>query len=140
MFRRYVLFLTVIYVIIMIGTSCSNSQQTRPPGSTSVGGATIKTALEINGDFETIESQTNFEPNQEFYFYFHNNLSFGSDQISVQLIDNNDEKILAETDYEVDPDNSQLYDRIWFGSRGMYTIVVKVDGEVRATREIIIEQ
>ncbi len=138
--RRFTLYMVVIIIIIIIITSCGNEVQTRPPGSTSVGGAVIKTTLELKDEFESIELQTNFDPNQEFYFYFHNNLPFGSEQITVQLISNSDDRILAETNYDVNPEEIEWYDKVWFGSRGMYTIAVKIDSEVRATREVVIEQ
>ncbi len=139
MLKRYGIILAVIFAITLITTSCSNNQQLRPPGSTSVGGARIETALEANDNLVITESQTTFEKNQQFYFYFNNNRSFQSEQLTVQLIDNRNERILAESDYEVNPDQYELTDKIWFGSEGMFTIVVKVDGEVRATREVIIE-
>ncbi len=139
MLKRYGIILVIIFAITLIATSCSNNQQLRPPGSTSVGGARIETALEVNDNLVITESQTNFEKNQQFYFYFNNNRPFESDQLTVQLVDNRDERILAESDYEVNPDQYEKTDRIWFGSEGMFTIVVKVDGEVRATREVIIE-
>ncbi len=137
---RFFLIMTVFITIIVVITSCGNDEQIRPPGSTSVGGAVIKTTLELEDEFELIDLQTKFEPNQEFYFYFHNNLPFGSEQITIQLINNSDERILAEKNYDVNPDENKWYDKVWFGSRGMYTIAVKIDGEVRATREVIIEQ
>ncbi len=139
MLKRYGIILAVIFAITLITSSCSNNQQLRPPGSTSVGGARIETALEVNDNLAITESQTTFETNQQFYFYFNNNRSFQTDQLTVQLIDNRNDRILAESDYEVDPDQYELTDKIWFGSEGMFTIVVKVDGEVRATREVIIE-
>lgn len=139
MLKRYGIIMAVIFTIALITISCSNNQQLRPPGSTSVGGARIETALEANDNLVITESQTTFETNQQFYFYFNNNRSFQSEQLTVQLIDNRNERILAESDYEVNPDQYELTDKIWFGSEGMFTIVVKVDGEVRATREVIIE-
>ncbi len=139
MLKRYGLVLAVFFAITLITSSCSNNQQLRPPGSTSVGGARIETALEVNDNHVITESQTTFETNQHFYFYFNNNRSFQSDQLTVQLIDNRNDRVLAESDYEVNPDQYELTDKIWFGSEGMFTIVVKVDGEVRATREVIIE-
>ena len=45
---------------------------------------------------------------------------------------------MAESDYELNPDQYELTDKIWFGSEGMFTIVVKVDGEIRATREVFL--
>ncbi len=140
MFKHYTILMIILFAIISFGISCSsNDAETRTPGSTSVGGANILTGPEVNEDLEITETQTSFEPNQEFYFHFHNNMPFNSELVTVQLVGNSDEKILAESDYEVDPEDAELTDKIWFGSRGMHTIIVMVDGETRATREVLIE-
>ncbi len=141
MVKQYSLLTAILIALLLAVTSCGNDTEvTRTPGGTSVGGANITTGLEIDEDYVVTEPQTSFEPNQEFYFYFHNNLPFGSEEVTVQLIDNSDDQVLAENSYDVDPDAAELTDKIWFGSTGMFTIAAKVDGELRATREVLIEE
>ncbi len=140
MIKHYSIIGIAILAMIFICASCSSSNDSgRTPGSTSVGGANIQTGLEINDDYEVIEQQVYFKPNQEFYFHFHNNMPFDSEEVIVRLIANSSEKTLAESDYEVNPDSNQLTDKIWFGGTGMYTIIAIVGEDVRATREVMIE-
>lgn len=140
MIKRAVIILTAMIVTILMMTSCGEEEvQMRTPGSTSVGGAVILTGPEIDDEWEIIEPQVYFSPNEEFYFHFHNNLSFGTEEVTIQLVDNRNEEILAENVFEVDPEEKELIDMIWFGKEGMYTIKALVDEEIRATREVLIE-
>ncbi len=140
MIKKIVIGLTVVVIVLLTITSCGEeSQQMRTPGSTSVGGAVILTGLEVDDDWEIIEPQVYFSANEEFYFHFHNNMPFDTEQVTIQLINNRDEEILAENNYEVSPEESLLVDMVWFGKEGMYTLKAIVGEEVRATREVLIE-
>ncbi len=140
MIKRIALILTVIIAALLMLTSCGEEEkQMRTPGSTSVGGAVILTGTEIDDEWEIVEPQVYFSANEEFYFHFHNNLAFDTDQVIIQLIDNRDEEILAENVFAVDPEEKELVDMVWFGKEGMYTIKALVDEEIRATREVLIE-
>ncbi len=140
MIKQYSIIFAVVITIIFIGAACSNDEQPPPPAGTSVGGAQLETGLDIDDQWEIVFTQTTFQANEEFHFNFNNNTAFDSELVTVQLIGNSNEKVLAESDYEVDPDDYSVTDKIWFGSPGRYTIVVKVGGEVRATQEVIIEE
>ena len=138
--KRAAIILTAMIIILLIMTSCEEEeQQMRTPGSTSAGGAVILTGPEIDDEWEIVEPQVYFSTSEEFYFYFHNNLAFDTDQVTIQLIDNRDEEILAENVFEVDPEEKVLVDMVWFGKEGMYTIKALVDEEIKATREVLIE-
>lgn len=138
--RRAAIGLLIVIVTFLTMVSCNEEEeQMRTPGSTSVGGAAILTGLEVNDDWEIIEPQVYFSANEEFYFHFHNNMPFDTEQVAIQLIDNRNDEILAENNYEVNPEESLLVDMIWFGKEGMYTLKAIVDEEVRATREVLIE-
>lgn len=138
--KRTAIILTVMIITIFVMTSCGEGEeQMRTPGSTSVGGAVILTGPEIDDEWEIVEPQVYFSANEEFYFHFHNNLAFDSEQVTIQLIDNRNEEVLAENVFEVDPEEKVLVDMVWFGNEGMYTIKALVDEEVRATREVLIE-
>ncbi len=141
---KHFLFVAVIITIIFIGAACGNegndvNTQELPPTGTSVGGALMETGPEIDDDWELVSVQDRFQAGEEFYFSFNNNMPFDSEQVTIQLIDNSSEKVLAESDYEVNPDHNSITDIIWFGSPGRYTIAAEVRGVVRATREVIIE-
>lgn len=138
--KRNAIILTVTIAALLMLTSCNEEEeQMRTPGSTSVGGAVILTGVEIDDEWEIVEPQVYFSANEEFYFHFHNNMPFDTEQVAIQLIDNRNDEILAENNYEVNPEESLLVDMIWFGKEGMYTLKAIVDGEVRATREVLIE-
>ncbi len=140
MIKKIVIILTAMIAVLLMMTSCNNEEeQMRTPGSTSVGGAVILTGSEIDDEWQIVEPQVYFSANEEFYFYFHNNLTFDTEQVTIQLIDNRDEEILAENVFAVDPEEKVLVDMVWFGKEGMYTIKALVDEEIRATREVLIE-
>ncbi len=140
MIKKIAMILTVMIAALLMLTSCGEQEvQMRTPGSTSVGGAVILTGTEIDDEWEIVEPQVYFSTNEEFYFHFHNNLAFETDQVIIQLIDNRDEEILAENVFAVDPEEKELVDMVWFGKEGMYTLKAIVDEEVRATREVLIE-
>jgi hypothetical protein len=136
MLKRYTLFLVIVLVIVLIGTSCSNDDE---PVDVSIDGALLETGLEIDENREIIETGSSFSANQDFYFYFHNNQPFGTDRVTVQLIDNRNSNVLAEHTYEVDPDEYTLTDGIFFGNSGSYAVSVLIHGQVRATRQVTIE-
>ena len=140
MIKRIALILTVMMVALLFIASCGEEEeQMRTPGSTSIGGAVILTGPEIDDEWEIVEPQVYFSANEEFYFHFHNNLAFETDQVTIRLVDNRDEEILAENVFAVDPEEKVLVDMVWFGKEGMYTIKALVDEEIRATREVLIE-
>ncbi|MGM0687971.1 MAG: hypothetical protein ACQESO_00130 [Bacillota bacterium] len=139
MIKHYSILSALLIIVFLVLAACGNEEKQLPPTGTSVGGSVLETGLEIDQELLIISAQTTFMPNEIFYFYFYNNAVFGSGQVTVQLVENSNEKVLAQSNYEVDPDDDSLTDKIWFGSPGRYTIVVKVGGEIRATQEVIIE-
>lgn len=138
MIKHYSIFSALFITIFLVVAACGNDEQL-PPTGTSVGGSILETGLEVDEELNITSVQTTFMPNEVFYFHFHNNVVFDSERVTVQLIGNSNEKVLAESDYDVNPDEDSLTDKIWFGSPGRYTIAVKVGGEIRATQEVIVE-
>lgn len=139
MIKHYSILSVLLIMVFIVLIACGKDEEQLPPTGTSVGGSVLETGLEIDEELLITSVQTTFMPNEIFYFYFHNNVIFGTGQVTVQLIGNSNEKVLAQSIYEVDPDDDSLTDKIWFGSPGRYTIVVKVGSEIRATQEVIIE-
>ena len=137
MVRRYIILFVLVVVLVFLGVSCSSEDDSLE--SSSVNGAILKTGAAINEQKEIIYEQVIFRVNEDIYFYFNNNLPFGSEQIFVQLIDSSNEKVLAESDYTVDPESAEITDMIYFGAPGKFKIAVIVDDQVRATQELRIE-
>jgi hypothetical protein len=125
----------LIVLVILFCVACTDDT----PANVSVDGAIIETGLEVDEELRVINPQTTFKANQDFYFYFFNNAVFGSDRITVQLVDGTNDFVLAEHTYEVNPTENHLTDGIFFSSPGNYLITVRINGIVRATRTVTIE-
>ncbi len=138
MIKRSAILTGLAVVVILFCISCTENNQTEM-SDVSVDGAVIETGLEVDDDYLIITPQTAFTADQDFYFYFDNNQPFGSDRLTVQLVDGRNDKVLAEHTYEVDPGDHSLTDGIYFGNPGQFLITVRIDGLVRATREVLIE-
>jgi hypothetical protein len=137
MFRRTLLILVTFTVFALVNISCAEDEP--PPVNTSVGGAVLETGLAVDENLVITDPGINFKSNEEFYFYFHNNEPFNAELVVVQLIESKSDRILAGNEYPVDPETSSITDMIWFGGTGKYKIVIYVAGQIRATREVIIE-
>ncbi|MBW6463481.1 MAG: hypothetical protein ACNA7Z_02335 [Dethiobacteria bacterium] len=135
MIRRYSILTVIILVLFLFCISCSEDG----PVNVSVDGALVETGLEVDQDYRIVSTRTDFTAGQDFYFYFFNNQPFGSDRLTVQLVDGRNEKVLAEHTYEVDPLDESLTDGIYFDNTGTYYITVRIDGIVRASREVTIK-
>lgn len=129
----------VLIPVLLFCASCEQEEVEREPDSTSVGGSVLETGYEVDEDKKVLSPQDTFKANEDFYFSFYNNEPFGVEEVKVELIFSETEKVKAENTYDVDPEWDQVADMIWFGQPGMYKISVEVGDEVRATREIIIE-
>jgi len=129
----------VLIPVLLFCASCEQEEVEREPDSTSVGGSVLETGYEVDEDKKVLSPQDTFKANEDFYFSFYNNEPFGVEEVRVELIFSETEKVKAENTYDVDPEWDQVADMIWFGQPGMYKISVEVGDEVRATREIIIE-
>ncbi len=123
--------LICLLFISLFSVSCTTS--------TSVGGAAIETGYNINDNFEVVSATTTFEAGEDFYFSFSNNAPFGSDAITLQLLDGESKDVLFELDYEVEPEWNILADVIYFNTPGKYKIVFLIDGKTRATQDVIIK-
>ena len=135
MFWRFVVIIAVISILVLAGISCNQD----PLINTAYGGAILLTAPAVNENMEIDIPETTFKANENFYFYFNNNGPFNVDRIEVQLINSKTGKVLAETDYSVDPQSDVVTDMIFFSGPGRFKITVVVNAEVRAIREVIVE-
>ncbi len=137
MLKRILLTFVAVAVLALVNISCAEEEP--PPVYTSEGGAVLETGLAIDENFVVTDPGINFKSNEEFYFYFHNNEPFNAEWVVVQLIESTSDRILAGNEYPVEPEASSITDMIWFGGTGKYKIVIHVAGQIRATREVIIE-
>lgn len=136
---RYIMIIAVIIMFIFVGISCDEQKNEDPLINTAEGGSLLITGTTIDDNKEINQPETTFKANEDFYLYFNNNDQFSTDRVIVQLINSANDKVLAESDYDVEPESNTITDMIWFGSSGRYQIKVIVDGEVRAVREVIVE-
>lgn len=134
MIKRYSMVMVIFLILFLFCISCSEEG----PVNVSVDGAVVETGLEVDDHYRIVSPQADFTAGEEFYFYFFNNQPFGSDRLTVQLVDGRNEKVLAEHTYEVDPLDESLTDVIFFGSAGTYYVTVRIDGIVRASSEVTI--
>jgi len=122
-------FALIFFVIAIIGaivfTEFYGETELIIPESTSVDGAIIETGLELDENNLIVAFSDTFKINQDFYIHFENNGPF---------------EILAQEQYDVDIDDHDLYSLVFFSSPGLYRIVAIVGDQIRATREVVIEQ
>jgi len=139
MIGRYIVIIAVAIFFILVGISCDEPKNEDPLINTAEGGSLLITGSTIDDNKEISQPETTFKANEDFYLYFNNNDQFSTDRVIVQLINSANDKILAESDYDVDPESNTITDMIWFGAPGIFKIAVIVDGQVRAIREVLIE-
>lgn len=125
----------VMLALILVGVGCDNTTT-----SSSVGGASLVFGLEINeSTLEIAQPSTTFAPKQEIYYVFNNNQAFGSNQLTIQLVNAADDKVLLEQSYDVGADNSIYANTVGFNNPGKYKVKMLIDGKTRAQQELIIE-
>jgi len=129
--KKIFLLVSVMILTAFVLTSCTTS--------TSVGGASIETGSAINNDYEIVSTSNTFSAGEEFYYSFFNNNDFNSNIVTLRLTDTQNDEILFEHNYDVEPTWNILADTIWFSDPGKYKITLIIDGKVRATQEVIIE-
>jgi hypothetical protein len=137
MLKRILLTFVTITILALVNISCAEEEP--PPVYTSADGVVLETGLAVDENFVVTDPGINFKSNEEFYFYFYNNEPFNAEWVIVQLIESKSDRILAGNEYPVEPEASSITDMIWFGGTGKYKIVIYVAGQIRATREVIIE-
>jgi hypothetical protein len=134
----------IFFVIAIIGaiifTEFYGGTELTIPESTSVDGAIIETGLELDENNLIIALSDTFKINQDFYIHFENNGPFEHEQVTFQLVDSTNDQILAQEQYDVEIDDHDLYSLVFFSSPGLYRIVAIVGDQIRATREVVIEQ
>jgi hypothetical protein len=137
-------FALIFFVIAIIGaivfTEFYGETELIIPESTSVDGAIIETGLELDENNLIVAFSDTFKINQDFYIHFENNGPFEHEQVTFQLIDTTNDQILAQEQYDVEIDDHDLYSLVFFSSPGLYRIVAIVGDQIRATREVVIEQ
>lgn len=140
---KRILPLLLLLIISLILLSCDQEPEPEMEElkSTSIEGATLEIGKDIDEERFILEPSTTFKANEDIYFRYHNNRPFGEDRVIVQLIDSSNENVLGEHDYTEQLDQEDLYftDRVYFGAPGRFMIAVSVAGEIRASRELMID-
>jgi hypothetical protein len=137
MLKRILLIFATVILFALMNVSCTEGES--PPVNTSTGGAILETGSAVDENLVITDAGIIFKSNEEFYFYFHNNEPFNAEWVVVQLIESKSDRILASNEYPVEPEANSITDMIWFGGKGKYKIVINISGQIRATREVIIE-
>ncbi len=141
MLMRFVIILFVIAIIAaVVFTGFLKETEIRIPESISVDGAIIVTGLELDEKNIIVTFSDTFKVNQDFYIHFENNRPFESELVTFQLINTKNDQILAQEIYDVETEDHDLYSLVFFNNPGLYRIVAIVGGEIRATREVVIEE
>ena len=138
---KKILPLLLLLTICLILVSCGQEPEVEELKSTSIEGATLEIGRDIDEERFILEPSNSFEANEDIYFRYHNNRPFGEDRVVVQLIDSSNDNVLGEHDYteQLAEEDLHFTDRVYFGAPGRFMIAVSVAGEVRASRELIID-
>ncbi len=141
MVMRFAIVFSVIAIITAVTvTRFFSDAELRTPESTSIDGAFIETGLELDDNNLIALVSDTFKINQDFYIHFENNGPFENEQIKFQLVDTKNDQILAQEPFDVEIDDHDHYSLVFFSSPGLYRIVAIVGDQIRATREVIIEE
>lgn len=134
MMKRFsVLILVLVFALAMAG--CDDVTT-----SSSVGGASLIFGLEIDeSTLEIPETSTTFAPGQEIYYVFNNNEAFGSNQLTIQLLNADTDEILLEQSYDVTAENTMYANTVGFNNPGKYKVKMLIDGKTRTQQELIIQ-
>lgn len=138
--RFAIIFFVIAVIVAVVFIGFLGETELRTPESTSVDDAIIETGLELDENNLIVASSDTFKINQDFYIHFENNGPFGHDKVTFQLVDTNNDQMLAQEQYDVGTDDHDLYSLVFFSSPGLYRIVAIVGDQIRATREVIIEE
>ncbi len=130
-------FLVAFLVLLTLFTiSCSGGVS-----STSVGGAEIQIGSEIKDDFYIVSPKTAFSVDEDFYISFDNNAAFDSDFTTLKVEDTETQEIIAQIEYNVDPEWSVVITEMYsFQEPGKYIISFVVKEKVRASQEVIVSE
>lgn len=134
------IFIVIAIIAAVIVTGIFEEPELPTPESTSIDGAVIETGLQLDDNNKILSLGDTFTINQDFYIHFDNNGAFEQEQVTFQLIDTKNDEILAQENYDVDIEDTEVYSIVYFSSPGLYRIVALVGGQVRATSEVIIKQ
>ncbi len=134
------IFIVIAIIAAVIVTGIFEEPELPTPESTSIDGAVIETGLQLDDNNKILSLGDTFTINQDFYIHFDNNGAFEQEQVTFQLIDTKNDQILAQENYDVDIEDTEVYSIVYFSSPGLYRIVALVGGQVRATSEVIIKQ
>jgi len=141
--NRNILIILIVLLLILSGACDQAEEEQPPPESDAAEGTKLETGNDIDEEsYEIVGVETEFRPNEDFYFSYFNDEPFDEKKVRVKLVDTSTGDTLAEEEYgdELEPESKVVYDRIWFGGPGRYKIVVEVDGEEKAFQEVIIEE
>ena len=134
------IFIVIAIIAAVIVTGIFEEPELPTPESTSIDGAVIETGLQLDDNNKILSLGDTFTINQDFYIHFDNNGAFEQEQVTFQLIDTKNDEILAQENYDVDIEDTEVYSIVYFSSPGLYRIVALVGGQVRAPSEVIIKQ
>lgn len=138
--RLALIFAVMAIIAAVIYTGTLEDDRLPAPGSTSVDGAVIETGMALDEFNQILAAADTFKANQDFYIHFDNNGPFNHEQVVFKLIDTKNDKILAQENLTVKPEEEDIHSLVFFNNPGLYRIVAFVGGEVRATREVVIEK
>ena len=134
------IFIVIAIIAAVIVTGIFEEPELPTPESTSIDGAVIETGLQLDDNNKILSLGDTFTINQDFYIHFDNNGAFEQEQVTFQLIDTKNDEILAQENYDVDIEDTEVYSIVYFSSPGLYRIVDLLGGNVRATSLVIIKQ
>ena len=136
MFRRYSLLFAVIFAVALLAVSCSGGTS-----STSIDGADIQIGSEVNDNLYIVSPKTNLLVGEDFYVSFDNNALFASDYITMKIENSESGEVLSEVEYNVDPEwTIVVTEKLYFADLGKFKVSFIVNGKVRATQEVIVEE
>ena len=133
MINKYYGVIFLVLIMAFAATSCSGAVT-----STSVGGASISTGLEIQDNLTVRSAKNEFAAGEVFYISFDNNASFGTGSITMRVEDTETREIIGEADYNVEPEWTIMATDGSLNEPGKYKIIFIVDGKVRASQSVVI--
>lgn len=127
--------LLAVLMVAVFGLALAGCESTT---SVSTGGASLTFGTQIDeSKLEIKDPGTSFKAGTGFYYVFDNNAAFGTNQLVLEVADQNG-KVLLTQPYTVKNDSTRYANTLGFRDPGKYKVRILLGDKEKARAEVII--